>query len=400
MRRGWKGAVAGLLTLGVVGGGAVAVVLGQSTKPTPESADGPPLEFTVQQRPFRSVVTLDARIRPRQAIPVDTDPEQRVSWTVPHGAAVEKGAVIGRTTPDTGEQSLSELESSLAATRRERHSQSELLTLDVSDAQEKYRKATPGERTTAQSELVRARLNLRQTLDKLDAEIDRLTARVAAARKDTHTIKAPVSGTLLREAGGAASVRPEGFEMTAAVPPVLMYRLDGPETGRTAATVKIPGGPPDFSCPAVAFRGTTTQNTDPDLTADVRGSVPSPKTEQGTTDAHGRSDAGTGTASEAAESGGITVVCQIPKEVRVYDGLPGTMAITAVDLPTATVLDASAVRLTSGDKGLVSVRAADGSVTDRTITLGPTDGLSYVVTKGLEPGETVVKSGGAPGANP
>ncbi|MEU1278858.1 hypothetical protein [Streptomyces sp. NPDC005805] len=376
-------------TAAVLTAAACAAVLLPADEDPLVHATGPsaPVEHTVQQRPFRSVVTLDAEIRAQQPVLVHQGATDKAEWSVNDGDRVTKGQLLGTLTTSTGELTLEDLRISLADARQERADQARLLELDVRQAEQSLARATGEAKDSARGELARVRLTSRQALEKLDLQISRLNTKVSAARNKMRTLTAPVAGKVVRDEGGV-HIQPDGFEATAAVPPVLMYRLDAPEATRTSAVVRVTGGPAEFDCGAIAYRGARPGELTEATATRASAETGSPS---GTREKTAPDDAAPRDTSMGEDDRpGISASCTIPRNVRVYAGLTGTLAITVVDLPKAIVLDASAIRLTTGEKGLVSVRTPDGSIEDRTVSLGATDGLVYVVAKGLRPGETAL----------
>ena len=98
------------------------------------------------------------------------------------------------------------------------------------------------------------------------------------------------------------------------------------------------------------------------------------------------------------ESSGTTSVrCDVPRDVKVFDGLAMTMRIDAGATEDALVVPVTAVRGLL-DHGTVWVMADDGTPAERAVELGVNDGKVIEVTKGLDEGEEVLQY--VPGSGP
>lgn len=89
-------------------------------------------------------------------------------------------------------------------------------------------------------------------------------------------------------------------------------------------------------------------------------------------------------------SQGMSMSCSIPDDVRVVDGLAGTMVLymeppqDAVGLPTSAVLGAA-------DTGQVIVIHDDGTTEAREVKLGHSDMQAVEILDGLEEGDSVLR---------
>ncbi|XBH21724.1 hypothetical protein V5R04_00405 [Jonesiaceae bacterium BS-20] len=83
------------------------------------------------------------------------------------------------------------------------------------------------------------------------------------------------------------------------------------------------------------------------------------------------------------------VICHIPVNENVYHGTQVTVLAKLGQATNATLIPATAVRSMTGDKGVVTLVTEDvqgnQTLTDRTVELGITDGLSFEVKAGLNP---------------
>ncbi|WP_346148868.1 hypothetical protein, partial [Kitasatospora cinereorecta] len=167
---------------------------------------------------------------------------------------------------------------------------------------------------------------------------------------------APVGATLTRwlvpdgaeVAAGVpvAELSYPGFGATAVLPPEAAYRILG---GTLTARALITSGPGPFDCPIVQ--------------APAR--------------------AGGDQAQPAgAPGGGAAVVCAVPADVRVFDGLTGTVAVRSAEATGVLLLPKAAVA-GSAQRGEVTVVAPDGARQVREVGLGISDGSRVEITSGL-----------------
>lgn len=345
------------------------------TRSTPEAAPttAQQVVYTVERRPFKAVVTLDASV---VATPPTAVPRQRqsaeVEWTVRTGASVRAGEVVGAELPSTSSASgsdsgQSDARADLARARRQLQRLKGTIRLDIADAEAAVKGARPEGRAQAQRALARTRLTAQQSVDDLEGQIAAL--KRAGLAKDGRRIKltAPVAGKVtIAPDGTTATVQPAGYLILAPVDPLVLYRLLD-DSGRPISdgnTVRLTGLATEFTCTGLRLQD------------DVQASAAPPAADAGATSA--------ATATTTAAS------CRVPDKVRVFTGLKATLAITVSDLPDALILDAAGIRTKSDDQGLVSVLGADGRAESRAIKIGQTDGLSVVVESGLTEGDRVV----------
>lgn len=192
-------------------------------------------------------------------------------------------------------------------------------------------------------------------------------------------VTAPIGGTLSSLdviAGQAVSigatvgqVAPPTYSITGTLQPAQQYRLVNQPT---EATVAITGGPAPFTCTGLRIE---------------------------TPLAGAAGDAGTGgepAGGGASGGSGTTVTCAVPEGVTVFSGLAAEMTIAGGRADDVLVVPTTAVS-GAAQAGTVWVAAEDGSVQERAIVLGLSDGRQVQVVEGLAEGETVREF--APGAD-
>ncbi|MCD9154701.1 efflux RND transporter periplasmic adaptor subunit [Aeromicrobium duanguangcaii] len=182
-------------------------------------------------------------------------------------------------------------------------------------------------------------------------------------------VTAPVSGRLAGFTGkvgdevtgdtATARIKRSTFTARGTVPVVDRYRLmDAPDE----AKVTIDGGPEPFTC-------TDLQIAD----EGVEGAgVP---TEEG---------------EEPESSSAAEVVCDVPEDVTVFDGLELSMQIDAGSAQDALVVPVTAVRGLL-ERGTVWVVDDSGEQTERRVRLGVNDGKSVEILKGLKEGAQILQ---------
>ena len=318
--------------------------------------------YTVERRPFKAVVTLDATVVTATSVPVSRHrPTADVRWLVQTGDVVKAGQPIGEELSSTDQNGSgpADVRADLGHANRQLRRLKQLAALDIADAEQAVKDAAPRDRPATERALARTRLNAQQGMDELERQISGLKQTLAATRGDRLSVTAPVAGTVtISPEGTTATIRPTGYIVTASVDPLVLYRLLD-HSGRPTAEqsiVKLTGLPTEFECHDLLLR---------DDTAESNGEDASP-------------------VVTAAAS------CRVPKEIRVFAGLTATMAITVADIPEALLLDAAGVRAVADDKGLVSRLAPNGRIESRAVELGQTDGLSVVIVSGLDEGDRVV----------
>ncbi|MFL2001195.1 hypothetical protein [Microbacterium sp. A1-JK] len=191
-------------------------------------------------------------------------------------------------------------------------------------------------------------------------------------------VTAPTSGTLSSLdviAGQAVSIgqaagqiAPPTSSVTGSLQPAQQYRLLNQPT---EASVAITGGPAPFTCTGLR------------IVTPLAGANADASTATG-----GAADPGSGTTT--------TVSCPVPEGVTVFPGLAAEMTIAGGRAEGVLVVPTTAVR-GAAQTGAVWVVAADGSVEERAVGLGLSDGRQVEITGGLADGDVVREF--APGAD-
>lgn len=373
-----------LLAVGLAAGINHTLTSSSATTSDPSAATSPTTE--VQSRQFRSVVTLDAAVARVPQVPIRVGlAADAVDWEVADGEGVDQGRRLGvlRPTDATPQQTEKTLDRQIALATSEYEIAAKLADLDVEAAKRALAEArkpsapeaeaasTDGPSATAVADaedaLTRAKLTRQQLDIQYQAQRADLNAQRAAASEalaGSSDVISPSAG-VVQLSGDTPTIQPDGYLVTASVPPILLYRLTDARSNsnlltQATSTVQITGGP-SFACSDLGFT---------DQTATTSGA------------------AGSG---EATGSGAATakVTCKVPPESTVFAGLAATLAITVLDVPDATVVAAEAVRVVDSTHGVVTVVGPDGREQERQIEVGATDGLSLIVVDGVEPGERV-----------
>lgn len=149
-----------------------------------------------------------------------------------------------------------------------------------------------------------------------------------------------VKGQSVTIGGDVATLSPARFHVIGTVDPVLLYRLVG---APTEGQVTIQGGPAPFTC--------------------------------------------TGLRVQVAEDASTSVVCSVPTDRQVFAGLKASLGVQVGSADDALLIPATAVKGGAGT-GLVWIDV-DGTLEERTVQLGVTDGTLVQVTGGLEEGDEI-----------
>jgi macrolide-specific efflux system membrane fusion protein len=184
-------------------------------------------------------------------------------------------------------------------------------------------------------------------------------------------------GDPVSKGDAVATIRLATFRATGSIKPVDQYRL---LKMPRSAKVTITGGPKPFGCGDLAIGDPATSATDTGKGAD--GEVQLDGEVQ-------PSDGGGG------ESGGASITCRVPDDVRVFDGLDMTMSIDAGRAEDVLVVPITAVRGLVGSGTVWVVK--DGEPVERHVSLGLSDGEIVEIRKGLKEGEEVLEF--VPGAS-
>jgi macrolide-specific efflux system membrane fusion protein len=363
-----------VLTAGAV---AVLAIAGAATwwlgRPAPTSGSAAPqrLVYTVERRPFKAVVTLDAAVTTAPAVTVSRQQQgANVAWSVRTGDTVKAGQRVGREVAADARSGSGQSVAAADLTRAKRQLArlKETNALDIADAEAAVRAAAPADLATARRALARARLTVQQSVDDMEAQIAGLRSALAAAGSQPGKLTAPVGGTITVSAdGSAATIEPTGYLVSAPVDPLVLYRLLD-DSGRPISKqneVVLTGLATKFPCTNLKLQDKASAG-----------------------EASEQQSAASGAAQAAAAT--TAVSCHVPAGIKVFPGLKATLAITVADLPDALVLDAAGIRASSDNKALVSQLDPDGRVQSQTVEIGHTDGLSVVVLDGLNEGDRVV----------
>ncbi|MEO7349999.1 MAG: HlyD family efflux transporter periplasmic adaptor subunit [Terrimesophilobacter sp.] len=146
-----------------------------------------------------------------------------------------------------------------------------------------------------------------------------------------------------------AQIAPPTFHVTATLMAEQQYRLT---TQPTEAQVSIVGGPAPFTCTGLKIT----------------------------------------TAASGADgtSGGTSVTCAVPAEVRVFSGLSASMTIAGGIAENVLVVPVTAVE-GSADTGNVYFLLPDGSTEMRPVVLGLSDGFNVEIKEGLAEGDMILQ---------
>ena len=183
-------------------------------------------------------------------------------------------------------------------------------------------------------------------------------------------------GDPVTKGDAVATIRLDTFRATGSIKPVDQYRL---LKMPRSAKVTITGGPKPFSCGDLAI-GDPATTTGTGTGGD----------EEVPPDQYSQPSEG-----EGGESGGASITCRVPEDVRVFDGLDMTMSIDAGRAEDVLVVPITAVRGLV-DNGTVWV-VEDGQPVERPVRLGLSDGEVVEIRKGLKEGEEVLEF--VPGAS-
>lgn len=170
-------------------------------------------------------------------------------------------------------------------------------------------------------------------------------------------------------------VAPPSFNVSATLSPEQQYRLT---SAPTEALVTIAGGPAPFTCGSLV--------------------ITTPLSGAGAGGGAGGAGAGAGTTGSGAEaSGGTTVRCTVPGDVRVFPGLSAQVKISAGSADDVLVVPITAVE-GGAETGVVWLVTPDGERVEQPVKLGLSDGTRVEVVEGVAEGDQVLQFvPGAPG---
>lgn len=168
-------------------------------------------------------------------------------------------------------------------------------------------------------------------------------------------LKDVLVGDVLEPGTVVATVSPDEFRAVAPISPNDLYRFyEDPED----IMLQIDKGPPAAPCEF--------------LSLDTSG-------------------AGTGGAEDDEDGGGggAELICRVPDDLEVFEGVRGKMSVSTGTAENVLVVPVTAVR-GNADSGEVVIVAADGTEEVREVELGVSDGASIEVTAGLSVGDMVL----------
>lgn len=183
------------------------------------------------------------------------------------------------------------------------------------------------------------------------------------------TVVAPIAGVLgslpvledQQQSVGdtVGAVSPSTFSASGSLTPEQQFRLVSQSAD---ATVTITGGPAPFVCPGL-------------------------RVTSGQADSSGAIDP----AAPAPGSGGTTVACSIPPEVRVFNGLAASITIAAGEAADVLILPTTAVEGLS-DNGNVWLVSDDGAEPVKNpVKIGLNDGAMVQIVEGVAEGDMVLE---------
>lgn len=154
-----------------------------------------------------------------------------------------------------------------------------------------------------------------------------------------------------------AQVAPASFHVSGSLAPEQQYRLLNQPT---EAQVAIIGGPAPFTCTGLT------------ITTALEGS------------------SGDGAGGVGGTTGGTSISCAVPSDVRVFAGLAAQLTISGGVAENVLTVPITAVEGTA-ETGNVYFVLADGSTEVRPVTLGLSDGITVEVKDGLAEGDLVLQ---------
>ena len=208
---------------------------------------------------------------------------------------------------------------------------------------------------------------------------------VAAGQRATVTLTQRTIAPVV--SGDGSVVRDDDGDRWLLVAPAtsseIAYDLLDPPVGVKAL---IDGGPAGFAC---AWAGLGTATGSDAAAATPASATPVSAARRGFLPARAGGD-GSAAPSGGSASGGVTMRCVIPDDVRVVTGLTGTMVLQMEQPSEAMALPVSAVVGSEG-QGQVVVVGDDGTTSVRDVQLGVADTFWIEITGGLDQGEQVLE---------
>jgi hypothetical protein len=331
---------------------------------------------------FRDVVVLEGVVEAAPTTPLAlSSPANEYRWAVENGSSVRRGDVLFIERAVAPGMPVQDLQQALAIAEEQVVTTRTSARRAVRLARRAVRRAgSPEERDRARADLRRALLGgaqeITSALQRRAQAAD--LATIGEPREIAH--RATHDGVVrYAMAGGEAQgvigmLEGIGHYVTSAIDPLLLYRFRGePQRARVA----IPGGPPRFRCDGV----------DVDFGEPAAGVG-------GATAAGDASAPGEAGAPGSPDAAAATIRCSVPNGVRVFPGLRAIVSLTADTLEHVVLIPAGAVRDVHGSRGTVTIANESGGRATRDVLLGPSDGDSVVVKRGLRPGTVVVVAPG------
>lgn len=173
--------------------------------------------------------------------------------------------------------------------------------------------------------------------------------KVAAPVAGTVSLVSVIENQSVTVGEAIAKIAPPSFHVTASLLPEQQFRLLNQPT---EAQVAVTGGPAPFTCTGLTIT--------------------------------------TVLAGAENTTGGTTVSCAVPGDVRVFAGLAAQVTISGGIAENVLVVPITAVEGTSGT-GNVHFVLADGTTELRPVSLGLNDGINVEVTEGLVENDLVLQ---------
>lgn len=204
---------------------------------------------------------------------------------------------------------------------------------------------------------------------------------VAADERATATLTERTIAPVVSSDGSVMRIDDRWLLVAPATSANVAYRLLDPPVGVKAL---IDGGPAGFDC---AWAGLGT----PDGGDAAPAATPAAMPIDSAINHFLPSFAGEGASTSAnSASGGVTMRCAIPDDIRVVTGLTGTMVLQMAKPTEAMALPVSAVVGSEG-QGQVVIVHDDGVTEVRQVEIGIADTFWVEITGGLAPDERVLE---------
>lgn len=386
-----------------------------------------PVRVSATRQPFTKSLELAGVVENAPTLPLSgTSPGSEIQWLIPNGAGVVEGDRLFRELGADGAVPLKELvkQHQLAIARLQAAERSpladdprrqELLAQANADLTQAtahlgeaiaYRDQVVG---AARAALADARFS--GTPEEIRVATDQLAAAEAAAAVGVDGWQAEVnrigvqveeltSGALRPESEAAARIATLKNEVDELAARVRRAEAAGREVkAQSDGLVEIfaaavPGGeqPADrvigeIQVPGFVFTAV--------IEGDLVDQLPEPIESAGVRlDGRSERQPCETTVRPPAPAGGSLLRCVLAADQKFAEGQKGTLEIVVADLEDALVVPAGAVRTGPNPGGVVSLVAADGTVEDREVQVGPSDGRWVVISGGLEENDVVLNRAG------